>query len=149
MDKQSLSLRDKKILEFIRRHRISVLGISKSDGGVHSATLHYAHSEDSLNFLFITEKESRKCKSLLDSKDHSASLVIGFSEEEFVTLQMEGKIKIVTDKKELEEVWKVYIGKYPQSIKRKSDSEFGILRFTPEYWSYRDYKTDPVTVISS
>ena len=137
------------LLEFIRKNRISVLGVLSPEGGPHSATLHYAHRENPLSFLFVTERDSRKCRSLLDDEEHKASLVIGFSEEEFATLQMEGNIKILSNEKELEKAWADFLQKYPSSAKRKVNPNFVVLQFVPTWWSYRNLKTNPITKISS
>lgn len=80
---------DIKIQDFLNKNRISVLTTVLPNGSPHSATLHFASSIDPLYFAFWTERNSRKCSHFaLDSK-YPASLVVGFSEEEFKTLQME------------------------------------------------------------
>lgn len=139
---------DQRISAFLEAHRVSVLGVLQSDGTIHSASLHYAHSEDPLSFYFITGKDSRKCQSLLDGSVQNASLVIGFNEEEFVTFQMEGKVKALEKKTELDKAWKTYLEKYPSRSGRKDNPEIAVLKFTPGWSRYTDMKTNPPTTIS-
>lgn len=140
---------DQRISAFLEAHRVSVMGVLQSDGTIHSASLHYAHSEKPLGFYFITGRDSRKCRSLLDGAVQNASLVIGFNEEEFVTFQMEGKVKIVEDETELDNAWKTYLEKYPSRSGRKDNPEIAVLKFAPDWWRYTDMKTDPTTIINS
>ena len=144
-----MNVNNKKVLDFIGKHRISVLSTVQDDGKPYSATLHYANSVKPLQFLFITEKTSKKCQPLKDEKLHPASLVVGFSEEEFITLQMQGNIQIVSNSKKLQKSWNAYTEKYPQATKRKIDPNFVILSFTLNWWKYTELKPSPPTIISS
>lgn len=138
---------DKAAASFLNHHRISVLGISQEKGRIHSASLHYAHTESPLHFFFITEKTSEKCKSLL-SGEQKASLVIGFSEEEFSTFQAEGIVKIAEGKKR-ETAWDIYLEKYPSREHRKANDDFAILMFSPTWWRYRDMREAPMKEVVS
>lgn len=137
------------IQTFLQSHRISVLGVLQDGGKVHSAALHYTHLQDPFKFFFMTEKESQKCRDLINGKENSASLVIGFSEEEFVTFQAEGTVKIVTDEENIAEGTEIYMQKYPSRTERQNNPNIVLLQFTPTLWTYRDYKTKPVTEITS
>lgn len=138
---------DKNVISFLQHHRISVLSVLQSDGSIHSATLHYATIENPLSFVFMTGKKSQKCQSLLDGSEQVASLVVGFSEEEFVTFQAQGKVKMV--EKSDNEKWQIYIDKYPSRSKGRENPEYVLLQFTPLNWKYTDMKGDsPVKVIS-
>lgn len=133
-----------KLLDFLESHRIAVLGVLQKDNTVHSASLHYALVEKPLSFVFRTEKASLKCKDLLNGEETSASLVIGFSEEEFVTFQAKGTVQIVSDQSTLDQVQTAYYQKYPQREKNKENPKIATLVFTPTWWRLRDYKTEPV-----
>ncbi len=131
---------DKKINTFIKGNRISVLTTLLKDGSPHSATLHYSHQDKPLRFFVSTENTSRKCQGLLDGKEIKGSMVIGFSEEEFITFQMEGTVRAVTDKKELAGVHKIHYAKYPDGKKWKDDPATIFLVFKPNWWRYTEYK---------
>ena len=137
---------DRRVQEFLKTHRISVLSISQSDGAVHAAALHYSFATD-ISFFFITEKESEKCKSLLDGSTRAAAVVIGLSEEEFVTFQADGQVVMITDVKH--PGWDVYIDKYPTRSRAKLSEDYVLLQFVPSVWKYQDIKTDPKTKITS
>ena len=140
---------NKKILEFLARHRVSSLTTMLPDGTPHAAALHYSHQDAPLELYFSTENTSRKCKGLLKGENVKGSLVIGFSEEEWITLQMDGDVAAITDKDELERVYKVHYAEHPNSEKYKDDPATIFLKFVPTWWRYTDYNTDPLTIISS
>ncbi|MBI2103481.1 pyridoxamine 5'-phosphate oxidase family protein [Candidatus Woesebacteria bacterium] len=138
-----------KVLKFIKQNRVSVLTTLRKDGGPHSAALHYAFDEKPLKFYFSTENISRKVQALLKGKATKASMVIGFSEEEWLTLQMDGIVKAVLKPKELANVHKVYYKLHPSSLKYKDDPATIFLEFTPTWWRYSDYNFSPPKTISS
>src|SRR5260221_8888214 len=113
---------DKKILDFLKSHRVSVLTTLLKDGSPHGATLHYSHRDEPLELYFSTENTGRKSEGLLNGEIGKASLVVGFSEEEWITLQMEGEVRIILDKNELEEIYKIHYAKHPNSEQYKNES---------------------------
>ena len=137
---------DKKILDFLTKHRVSSLTTMLPDGTPHAAALHYSHNEEPIEIYFSTENTSRKCKGLLKGETVKASVVVGFSEEEWVTLQMDGDVTAITDKDELEKVYKIHYPKHPNSEKYKDDPATIFLKFTPAWWRYTDYNTNPLTI---
>ena len=140
---------NKKVIDFAAKHRISVLTTLLDNGNPHSASMHYAFSANSLSFVFLTERESRKCKHFTEGKKYPASLVIGFSEEEWVQFQMEGEIYLIKDKKELDEAWKIYAEKFVGMDKWKDSKTDVLLKFVPKWWKYSEFKPEPPKIISS
>jgi len=139
---------DKAVTKFLNTHRVSVLGILQKNNAIHSASLHFAYSKDTNSFYFITAKSTRKCESLINNETQNASLVIGFSEEEFATFQAEGKVKIVTRNDE-DTAWNTYLRKYPEREAKKKDKSYVILEFKPGTWKFTNMKEDPAIKISS
>ncbi|MBX4205760.1 pyridoxamine 5'-phosphate oxidase family protein, partial [Candidatus Microgenomates bacterium] len=92
---------DKRILNYLDTQKISCLTTLLKDGSPHSATMHYAYTSDPFEFVFFTKTDSRKCSNLKFNETSPASLVIGFSEEEFKELQLEGKVEKI--KREISE----------------------------------------------
>lgn len=135
----------KAVLQFLENHRITVLGVSQTDGTVHSATLHYSYSKIPFAFYFLTTKKSRKSQSLLNGKESNASLVIGFSEEEFVTFQAKGEAKIV----DTDYAWNTYSKKYIGKEKQRGKDTLALIEFVPTWWRYTDLKTTPWLKFSS
>lgn len=98
---------------------------------------------------FSTENTSRKCKGLLNGETVKGSVVVGLSEEEWITLQMDGEVTAIVDKAELEKIHQIHYTKHPSSAKYKEEPETIFLAFTPTWWRYTDYNTKPLTVHSS
>lgn len=140
---------DKKLISFIEKHRVSVLTTLLKNGSPHSATMHYSHQKRPLKFFFSTENTSRKCEDLLDGKKTKASMIIGLSEDEMVTLQMDGIIRAIFDPKTLTIAKSVHYPKHPNSQKYENDPATIFLEFSPEWWRFTDYNTDPITIFSS
>lgn len=135
---------DKIVTDFLNGNRVGVLAIIQDDGTVHSASLHYAHSEEPLRFYFATGKGSYKCRPLIGGSESHASLVVGFSETEFKTVQATGKVKIVSGP----EAWKTYTTKFPDRKDLEGDQDMCLLEFTPQWWRYRDMKIKPMQEIT-
>ncbi len=74
------------VLGFLGMHKVCSLSIVLPDGSPHGAALHFSHIVEPLTFYFSTEKGSRKCQGLLNGEVGKASVVVGFSEEEWKTL---------------------------------------------------------------
>ena len=140
---------DAKIIKFIEENRIGVLSILRKDGSPHSATLHYAVSTKPLRFYFSTENTSRKCEGLLTGEVVKGSMVIGFREKEWLTLQMDGEVKGLLKPEDILEAQKIFYAKHPSSEKYKDDPATIFLEFTPSWWRFTDYNTKPTTIISS
>lgn len=144
-----LIIMDERILKFLKRHRISALTTMLKNGQPHSATIHYAYNKETNKFYFLTAVDSRKMEDLVNPDWHIASLVIGFSEEEWLTMQFEGEVRWVSDQKELDEAWKVYSGKFNGSEKEKGSADSALLEFVPKWWRYTEVRPSPQVIISS
>lgn len=75
-----------------------------------------------------------------------AAIVVGMNEQDFVSLQMRGDVRIVSDAQEIAHLCAAHYAKIPEAEKHKSSSSI-FLEFTPSWWRYTDFKTDPETVI--
>lgn len=140
---------DKAVIEFAKLNRVGVVATIIGDNKPHVATVHYAFNEGDFSFFFVTKKDSVKMSLLVGQPNGPASMAVGFSEEEWVTLQMDGVGSVLPrDSGEWEEGWKVYLEKFPQS-KRKADEEFVLVKFTPNWWRYSELKSVPKKIISS
>ncbi len=138
---------DEKITNFLGKHRISVLTTILPDGMPHSASLHFANSNEPFEFLFITERTSRKCAHFEFDKKYPSSLVVGFSEEEFVEFQAEGDVYLVNDKQDMSDSYKVYGSKFDDAEEDKS-GKLILLKFVPRWWRYSEFKPKLFTLES-
>ncbi|PIR45313.1 MAG: hypothetical protein COV10_00295 [Candidatus Vogelbacteria bacterium CG10_big_fil_rev_8_21_14_0_10_51_16] len=134
------------IKAFLDKERVCVLAVPLADGSPHAAAMHYSNTYQPLKLYFQTGKESLKCRALRAGDMARASVVVGFNETEMLTLQMRGMLREVTAQGELEALWRVHYRKQPQAEQYKGpDSAF--LEFTPAWWRYTDFTTDPETMI--
>lgn len=139
---------DQRVLDFLAKHRVCSLTTLLADGSPHAAALHYSHRSEPLALYFSTENTSKKCQALLDGKPGKASVVVGFSEEEWVTLQMDGEVRVV-ESSELPQVHELHYAKHPDSAKYKDDPATVFLVFTPSWWRSTDFNTTPPTILQS
>lgn len=140
---------DNRISTFLTKHHIAALTVTLSDGTLHAAALHFSHQEEPTVIYFSTDRTSRKCQGLLNGEVQQAALVVGLSEEEWVTVQMDGEVQAISDETELARVQAVHYAKHPGSEKYKDDPATIFLKFTPKWWRYTDFNTEPVTLLES
>ncbi|MBI2641749.1 pyridoxamine 5'-phosphate oxidase family protein [Candidatus Roizmanbacteria bacterium] len=138
---------DKTILDFLEKNRVGVLATLLLDGTPHGAALHYSFKIDPLELYFSVDKMSRKCKGLIERKEGKASIVIGFSEEDWLTLQVEGTIRIVDNPNTIKEIKKVHYVRHPNSLKFENDPNTVFLLFRPTWLRYTDFNTEPPKII--
>jgi uncharacterized protein YhbP (UPF0306 family) len=134
------------ILDFINKERLCGLAINV-DSKPHNATMHYSFNPEKNEFYFSTDKGSRKCKDLLENKTQNAAMTIGFSEQEWITVQLEGNIHMVNDPEELKLAKSFHYAKHPNSQKFENDPSCVFLVFKPNWIRYTDFNTMPETVV--
>lgn len=115
---------EQKIVDFLKTNRIAVLATP------HASAMHFTFDEKNFVIYFITAKGSRKLKNLGE-----ASVVVGFSEQEWISVQLDGRIEIVTETKLAKEL---ILSKYPEDAKHMHDDTV-FLKFTPTWWRYSDF----------
>ena len=135
------------ILDYIKTQRVGVLAVEMMDGSPHAATVHFAHSESPLVFFFETSQGYRKCEPLFGREVSRASFVIGSTESNMQTLQLDGEVRLV---KEDEQTFfdNVYFGKFPEKVgKNYAGKENVFFQFTPTWWRFTDWTTPEGKVI--
>jgi len=136
------------VTNFLAKERVCGLTVLIGAGIPHSATVHYSHQENPLKIFVQTSNKTEKAKPFLTGATGKASIVIGQSEEEWITLQMRGNIRAVINEEELKEIYKIHYKKHREAEKYKNSNTV-FLEFTPTWWRYTDFNTDPDTVITS
>ncbi|OHA68239.1 MAG: hypothetical protein A3A27_00140 [Candidatus Wildermuthbacteria bacterium RIFCSPLOWO2_01_FULL_47_18] len=135
-------------IDLLTKERVCVLSVVLADGSPHAAALHYSQQIDPVK-LFIQTYPTVKTRAILEGGGAAkAAVVIGFNEQDFLTLQMRGMVNIVSDPAKLEEIYKIHYAKHPEAEKYKSSRTI-FLEFTPTWWRYSDLKTDPETIIEN
>ena len=134
------------ILNFIKSQRVAVLGVQKLDGAPHSATMHFVNLEDPLRFLILTSSASKKCEAIVANGKCKASLVIGISEEDMKTIQLEGDAEFTEDTSILD----AYFAKFPEKWDKYSPGGHdAFMLFTPTWWKFSDYKAEGQKIFTS
>lgn len=134
---------------FLTRERACALATLLADGSPHAAAVHFSHRADPLTLFVQTERSSRKCEALRDGQTGRASVVVGFSETEWLTVQLNGAIRMITDAEELRAVHTLHYAKHPEAEQYRDDPDTAFLAFTPDWWRYTDFKTSPPQYIAS
>ncbi|KKU74417.1 MAG: hypothetical protein UX99_C0015G0022 [Candidatus Amesbacteria bacterium GW2011_GWB1_47_26] len=140
---------DQRVLDLLAKERVSLLAVCLPDGTCHSAAMHFSHISDPPTIYIQTENTSKKMQGLKNGQPIAASVVVGFNEQEMKTLQMDGQIQLVTDVSKLPAIHQIHYAKHPHAEKYKNDPGTVFLAFTPTWYRYTDYKTDPATYVYS
>lgn len=137
---------DQRIFDYIKSQRVGVLAVEMLDGSPHAATVHFAHTENPLQFYLETYKEYRKAEALFGREISRASLVIGVDESNMKTLQFDGEVRLI--KSEEKEVYdEIYFEKFPDKKEKSKDSKFVFFTFIPSWWRFTDWTTPTGKVI--
>ncbi len=149
IEKRYTILMNEEIFTFIESNNICVLSLMRPDGSIHGASLHFSSSRNTLEFYFATSKDSRKAVGLLTGQTVKASVVIGFKEEEMITVQMDGNVTAVTDPEEIKKVKDIHFAKHPSAKRFENDPDGIYLKFKPNWWRYSAFKEKPPVFIES
>lgn len=140
---------NQEVLTFLSQNRICTLAIALPDGTPHAAVLHYSHQDSPLEIYFSTDRTSRKYQALITNKLAKASVVIGHSEQEWITLQLDGTLISITDPLILQTIQGIHYQKLPDAEKYKEDPSTVFLAFKPTWWRYTDYNQNPPHILAS
>ncbi|WKZ31168.1 MAG: pyridoxamine 5'-phosphate oxidase family protein [Candidatus Dojkabacteria bacterium] len=132
---------------FLEKERVCGLTILQQDGSLHSAAMHFSLVEEPFQLYFSTDITTRK-GSKVANEPTKAAFTIGFSEEEWKTLQIEGDIRVATDE-EVPAIKEVHYSKNPGSKKFEGDPNTRFLILTPTWWRYTDFMKDPLEIIAA
>ena len=139
---------DSLALRLLVKERVCVLSIVLADGSPHNAIMHYSEQTDPAKIFFQTSM-SVKTQAIQEKEGGAkAAVVVGLNEKDMVCLQMRGSIRIVSDPQELTMIYKIHYVKQPQAEKYKSPRTI-FLEFTPLWWRYSDFTTNPEIVIGT
>lgn len=140
---------EKQIIDFLQKNRVCALAVGLPDGSIHSSAMHYSQQVEPLEIYFSTDSECRKYLPFKSSDKIQASIVIGSSEEEWITLQVSGVLEVVKDPAEIRKVKDVHYAKIPGSKKFEGEPTTVYLKFLPNWFRYTDFNTDPVTYLTN
>lgn len=136
----------KEVIDFINTQRLCVLSIEMLDGSPHGSSMHFAYDSNVEKFFLLTDKKYKKFESIASKDITRASIVIGFNENNKVTFQSDGNLKIIKK----EEFSDNYFIKFPENKKYLENTDTIFLLFSAKWWRYTDWTSpDGKKVISS
>jgi general stress protein 26 len=134
----------KRLLEFLRQHRLAVQASVASTGSPQAAVVGFAVTEH-FEIVFDTLESTRKAHNL--RRNNRLALVIGGSNDgDERTVQYEG----VADEPsgaELERLTQVYYAAYPDGPTRLSWPGLIYVRVKPTWIRYSNYSVDPPEIV--
>ncbi len=129
----------KEVLDFIHTQRIAVLAVEMLDGAPHAATVHFASNKDASVFYFETYRPYRKAEALFGRAKSRASLVVGFSEADMRTLQIDGEIRLLETELEKKQFEEFFLEKFPNMKVKMPRPDFIPFLLVPTWWRYTDW----------
>lgn len=140
---------DQKIIDFLTKERVCGLTLVLPDGTPHSSAMHFWITKDPFNIYFLTKNTSKKFGKVQSEGKTQASIVSGFDEDAMVEYQATGEVSVVSDKIEFEKQKALDVVKNLHHEKFYSDPSVVILKFTPSWWRYTEFKSQPKLILSS
>lgn len=134
------------IRNYLKGQEIGCLAVPV-ESGLHGATIHYTLTDQG-TFYIQTNADSRKCSLLKERGELPATLVVGFTEEDWKTYQADGRVRFLTDPAERRLFGEVRQKQYP-GTNYANDPEVAFLEFIPSWYRFTDAETKPKTVLES
>lgn len=140
---------DNRILDFLSKHSVCSFTTLLADGAPHAAAMHFSFSPEPPRLYFLTNNTSRKMAGLLKGETRPSAVVVGFSDEELITLQIDGQVTAIADGAKIASLQEIHFAKHPKSRKYAGDPTYIFLELVPTWWRFTDYNTKPATILSS
>jgi len=133
-----------RLFRFLREGRVSVLSTSTSKAEPHSSVMHYSCATDLPALFFSTDDRSAKAR---DCRENSrASVALGWSEVDWVTVQMRGALRALTSAGEIEAAKAAHYAVHPNARQFDSDPHTLFLLFKPDWVRFSDLAAAPPIV---
>lgn len=136
------------ILDYLKTQRTCVLAVEMMDGAPHAATVHFAHRDNPFVLYFETNRTYRKAQPLFGKKETRASVVVGSTESNMQTLQLDGIIRLITPE-EKETYESTYLGKFPEKKEKSQRPDFVRFLFVPSWWRFTDWTGREKKILTS
>jgi uncharacterized protein YhbP (UPF0306 family) len=135
------------ITAFLDNEKLAVITTMIDNSQPHSAVVYFSFDQERNEFYFSVDRTSRKARFLGASHTAHGSLVIGFSDTEWKTFQLEGVVQIIADEDQVADAKKIHYAKNPSSQKYEHDGDTIFLVFKPSWYRYTDFLKKPVKII--
>jgi general stress protein 26 len=139
---------DPDIISHLEKERVCALTTVLPNGAPHSAAVHFSYKiGEELVIYFSSDVTSKKATALKDTNSTLASVVIGFSETDWKTFQLDGDVKIISNPMELKDIKSIHYKRHPESQKYENDPDTIFIEFRPSWYRYSDLLQKPPKII--
>lgn len=133
---------DDKVNAFLKTQRLSAVATMMPDGVMpHTKVMHFSILEHPLRLLFCTDNRSIFMQNL--ACNPNMSVAVGWSEEQWITVQMRGEGAAIDDSALLAQVKQTYYAYCPAAQKFDNDPHMVFVIFTPSWVRFSDAANDP------
>ena len=133
-----------RLFRFLREGRVSVLSTCTSNGEPHSSVMHYSCASDLPALYFSTDDRSAKAG---DCRENTrASVALGWSEVDWVTVQMRGALRALTRSDAVESAKAAHYAVHPNARQFENDPHTLFLLFEPDWVRFSDLAASPPLV---
>ena len=133
-----------RLFKFLREGRVSVLSSCTAKGEPHSSVMHYSCAAELPGLYFSTDDRTAKAS---DCRENSrASVAIGWSETDWVTVQMRGALRVLSLPEETEAAKAAHYAVHPNARHFERDPHTLFLRFEPDWVRFSDLAATPALV---
>jgi general stress protein 26 len=133
-----------RLFSFLRQGRVSVLSTCTSKGESHSSVMHYSCAAELPALYFSTDDRSAKAKDCRENP--RGSVALGWSEVDWVTVQMRGGLRVLTLPAELEAAKAAHYAVHPNARQFDRDPHTLFLAFEPDWVRFSDLAAAPAIV---
>ncbi len=133
-----------KLFKFLRDNRVSVLSTCTAEAEPHSSVMHYSCAAELPRLFFSTDDRSAKATDC--RANPRAAVALGWSETDWVTVQMRGALRALTAPAELEAAKAAHYAVHPNARAFDSDPHTLFLRFEPNWVRYSNLAAAPPLV---
>jgi general stress protein 26 len=133
-----------RLFSFLRQGRVSVLSTCTSKGEPHSSVMHYSCAAELPALYFSTDDRSAKAKDCRENP--RGSVALGWSEVDWVTVQMRGRLRALTLPAGLEAAKAAHYAVHPNARQFDSDPHTLFLAFEPDWVRFSDLAAAPAIV---
>lgn len=129
---------------FVRQERLCVITTSTAEGQPHSSVMHYSCGAERFCLYFSTDDRSMKAVNCL--VNNRAAVALGWSEVDWVTVQMHGTLSALTAPDQLAAAKAAHYARHPNSQQFEHDPHTVFLEFRPTWIRLSDLAVDPAVV---
>lgn len=139
---------EREVKDFLDNQRVGCLAVALEDGMPHTSAVHFSSDVECRRLFFQVGKETKKFNAIDERRLIKASLTVGFSEDEWKTLQIDGHLRLLRADEDVE-FQDCYYSKNPTAKEYRGD-DTAYLVLEPNWWRFSDFSVgDPPRTIES